>query len=275
MTRQNPRRYDTTYFDFTYDDIKDKLTVKLKNEDVQSSTLAEDHYQVYIGQAGPVMVEIFRIFNGEQKLPVHSHVHRLGQIFTPWFKANYDARPELEYGLHRFYALHAYDMLDKSPSAFEYALQHSQELLDGTLQRLPDLIERHATLKAKLSFNYQDKGVHTGRGTTIFDTREAVWIMFETTEQNPDKPEYLWDVSEFSPQMEFVTSPLEAYATNQACFALIMDKQKALYGFNIVDLDKIEKSAAQIQGIITQLELILDIPFEKSSRDQLDVLLGA
>ena len=265
--RVNPRTYDTETFVFNYDTVKDTLSVRLKNHDVIRPTFKDPH-RFWIGENGMIVgVEIGKLFENTQ-LPCATHVHMVGQAFTPWFRENTDCRVELERGIERFFALHAYELLDKGPDQFKFALEHNADVLGKIGERLPDLFEKRRALKTQLAENYQDKGVHTARGSTIFNTRVKTWVIWETAIKNPDKPEYLWSVAHLSASFgaetghaEFCDSGVrdDGFRANHECVAYVMEKQKKIYGISPLDLDREDLRVQQMEGIVKQIELILDI----------------
>jgi hypothetical protein len=275
-TIMNPCHYDTENFVFTYLNKHGEkaLTIKRKNADLNRYDKDSVYKTFYEGNEGfspglPACIDIAPLFSEDTSADIH--IHKVGQFFTPWFKATKDCRIELEYGIKRFYALEAYHLLESGPDQFAHALKGHRKTYDDILARVPELYKKRDETATLLKKNFQDKGVSTGRGSTIFDTINHVWVMYETAAKHPDKPEYLWSVSHFTPAFR----PAEGFTrfveknggliSNQSCFEFIMQQQKEIYGGCATDLDKVEFDITRIHAIIAQLELILDIPFAKTA----------
>lgn len=273
----NPRHYDTENFVFTYLNKHGEkaLTIKRKNADMRGFTYTppyKSYYESDIVEGAifgfPSCIDIAPLFSEDTSADMH--IHKVGQFFTPWFKATTDCRVELEYGIKRFCALEAYHLLEAGPDQFAHALKGHRKTYDDILARVPELYKKRDETAALLKKNFQDKGVSTGRGSTIFDTLCRVWVMYETGKQHPEKPEYLWRVQQlgktFQPEI-YTTESFAPFAalSNQECFAFVMEEQKKMYSICATDLDKVEFDITRIHAIIAQLELILDIPFAKTA----------
>lgn len=275
----NPRNYDTENFVFTYlnQHGESALTIKRKNAHLYNAR-TEQPYKFYfekevvsgLTHAVPSCVDIAPFFSENTSADIH--IHKVNQFFMPWFKIAVDCRQEIEYGIKRFFALESYDGLTLGPDQFDVLLKNTRKTYEQILERIPDLYDSRRTIAETLKLNFQDKGTSTPRGSTIFDTLDKVWVMSETTQQHPDKPEYLWRVSHFSRDFgqalghrDFFDAVGGEAASNQACFEYVMGAQKKLYGVAPPDLDKVETDIRRLHGIIAQLELILDIPVSKTA----------
>jgi hypothetical protein len=278
----NPRNYDTEHFTFTYLNKHGEhaLTIKRKHADMIGSNHTPP-YKVYYdaaitdglthGHASCVDIQPF--FSETTSADIH--IHKVAQFFTPWFKTTTDCRQEIEFAIKRYYALEAYNYLDLGPDQFAHALKNQQTTYDQILERIPELYAKRENIEKILKLNYQDKGVSTARGSTIFDTAEFTWVMSETNIEHAEKPEYLWTVTHLGPTFKpmhghnaFVDAVGGENASNQACFEYIMAEQKKLYGVSPVDLDKVEGDILRLHNVIAQMELLLDIPFSKTAIPQ-------